>query len=75
MLNNFLQYLYLQGSKLVHMKLWTPWLLLVFLLTDAVHCWDNEELEIFDLVEEVNTNFYTLLGVPEVLSVVLLTCI
>lgn len=33
---------------------------------DAIHCWDNEELEIFDLVEEVNTNFYTLLGVPEV---------
>jgi hypothetical protein len=75
MLNNFLQYLYLQGSKLVLMKLWTPWLLLVFLLTDAVHCWDNEELEIFDLVEEVNINFYTLLGVPEVLSVVLLTYI
>jgi DnaJ family protein C protein 1 len=48
------------------MKLWTPWLLVVFLLLEAVHCWDNEELEIFDLVEEVNTNFYTLLGVPEV---------
>lgn len=28
-----------------------------------VKCWDNEELELFDLVEEVNTNFYTLLGV------------
>ncbi|KDR23191.1 dnaJ homolog subfamily C member 1 [Zootermopsis nevadensis] len=46
------------------MKLWIPWLLLMFVL-DAIHCWDNEELEIFDLVEEVNTNFYTLLGVPE----------
>jgi len=48
------------------MKHWTPWLLLVFVMLNSVQCWDNEELEIFDLVEEVNTNFYTLLGVPEV---------
>jgi hypothetical protein len=48
------------------MKPCTPWLLLFFLSLDAVQCWDNEELEIFDLVEEVNTNFYTLLGVSEV---------
>lgn len=47
------------------MKLWTPWLLVLSLSFDAVQCWDNEELEIFDLVEEVNTNFYTLLGVAE----------
>lgn len=25
--------------------------------------WDSEELEIFDLVEEINENFYTLMGV------------
>jgi DnaJ family protein C protein 1 len=49
------------------MKLWTPWLFLMVLSLDAVQCWDNEELEIFDLVEEVNTNFYTLLGVTEVI--------
>ncbi|XP_011305056.1 dnaJ homolog subfamily C member 1 [Fopius arisanus] len=27
--------------------------------------WDNEELEVFDVVEEVNQNFYQLLGVPQ----------
>jgi len=48
------------------MKPCTPWLLLLLLSLDAVQCWDNEELEVFDLVEEVNTNFYTLLGVSEV---------
>jgi DnaJ family protein C protein 1 len=48
------------------MKPCTPWLLLFFLTFDAVQCWDNDELEIFDMVEEVNTNFYTLLGVSEV---------
>lgn len=30
-----------------------------------VNCWDSEELELFDLVDEVNTNFYTLLGVQQ----------
>lgn len=29
--------------------------------------WDNEELEVFDVVEEVNQNFYALLGVPQVI--------
>jgi hypothetical protein len=48
------------------MKIWTLWLLLVILSLDTVQCWDNEELEMFDLVEEVSTNFYTLLGVTEV---------
>lgn len=47
------------------MKIWTLWLLLVVLSLGSVQCWDNEELEIFDLVEEVNINFYTLLGVAE----------
>lgn len=47
------------------MKPCTSWLLLFLLSLDAVQCWDNEELEIFDLVEEVNTNFYTLMGVSE----------
>lgn len=27
--------------------------------------WDTEELEVFDVVEEVNQNFYQLLGVPQ----------
>lgn len=30
-----------------------------------VNCWDSEELELFDLVEEVNQNFYTLLEVKQ----------
>ena len=28
--------------------------------------WDNAELELFDLVEEVNANFYDVLGVGQV---------
>lgn len=28
--------------------------------------WDNDELEVFDVVEEVNQNFYDLLGVSQV---------
>ncbi len=28
--------------------------------------WNNEEMEMFDLVEEVNTNFYEVLGVDQV---------
>lgn len=27
--------------------------------------WDNDELEVFDVVEEVNQNFYTMLSVPQ----------
>lgn len=28
--------------------------------------WDNDELEVFDVVEEVNQNFYDVLGVTQV---------
>ena len=28
--------------------------------------WDNIDLELFDLVEDVRTNFYEVLGVPQV---------
>jgi len=27
--------------------------------------WDNEDLEVFDVVEEVNQNFYELLGIEQ----------
>ena len=37
-------------------------------------CWDNQELELFDLVEEVNANFYEVLGVDQVRAAFLLTC-
>lgn len=30
--------------------------------------WDTDDLELFDLVEEVNRNFYEVLGVDQVLS-------
>lgn len=41
--------------------------LIVFLSMFSICCaWDQSELEIFDLVEEINQNFYDLLGVPQV---------
>ena len=40
----------------------------VFLSINSVICWDNEELELFDLVEEINENFYDVLGVAKVLD-------
>lgn len=30
--------------------------------------WDNDELEVFDVVEEINQNFYDVLGVTQVFS-------
>nr|CAG4652087.1 EOG090X0BHG [Triops cancriformis] len=36
---------------------------LLFILS-SVQCWDSNELEIFDLIEEVGENFYTLLDIP-----------
>lgn len=34
---------------------------------DFVSAWDQEEFEIFDLVEEINQNFYTVLKVEQVI--------
>lgn len=40
--------------------------LLYFLdINKFTNAWDNEELEVFDVVEEVNQNFYEVLGVPQ----------
>ncbi len=39
-------------------------------ITDVLS-WDNDEMELFDLVEEVNKNFYELLGVDQVVKTVL----
>ncbi|XP_011497522.1 PREDICTED: dnaJ homolog subfamily C member 1-like [Ceratosolen solmsi marchali] len=41
------------------------WLLCACWCTSRAVAWDNEELEVFDVVEEVNKNFYELLGVPQ----------
>lgn len=43
-----------------------------FLITTIIsttNAWDTEELEIFDLVEEINTNFYGVLGVQQVIII------
>lgn len=44
---------------------------LVFLsLAGSSVAWDTEEMEIFDLVEEINENFYTALGVQQVGAII-----
>ncbi|XP_053374610.1 dnaJ homolog subfamily C member 1-like [Mercenaria mercenaria] len=35
----------------------------LFLVQNSVLCWDTDNLELYDLVEEVNENFYDVLGV------------
>lgn len=44
--------------------------LIIFIVgTKTSFAWDNDELEIFDLVEEINENFYKILNVEQVSSV------
>lgn len=43
-------------------------LLLFGVSVGIVSAWDQEELEIFDLVEEINENFYTILKVQQVIE-------
>lgn len=43
-------------------------LLLLAVSANNVSAWDQEELEIFDLVEEINENFYTILKVQQVMG-------
>ena len=38
----------------------------ICLIISPNSAWDNGELEMFDLVEEVNENFYTVMGVDQV---------
>lgn len=38
----------------------------LFTLILCVRAWDDGDLEVFDVVEEVNQNFYELLGVTQV---------
>ncbi|XP_033762603.1 dnaJ homolog subfamily C member 1-like isoform X2 [Pecten maximus] len=40
------------------------WILLSLNIAVSV-CWDNDDLELFDLVEEVNRNFYDVLGLEK----------
>lgn len=43
---------------------------------DARRGWSSKDIEIFDLVERVNQNFYTMLNVEEVISnMIILKCL
>lgn len=46
--------------------------LLVFVLSaaDPCLCWDQAELDLFDLVEEIGENFYDVLHVEEVSEII-----
>lgn len=39
---------------------------LMVLTAPTARCWDTEEMELFDVVEEVNQNFYEVLGISQV---------
>lgn len=41
-------------------------LLSLWLACGIVIAWDSDHLELFDLVEEIGSNFYEVLGVDEV---------
>ncbi|KAM4828736.1 dnaJ homolog subfamily C member 1 [Thomomys bottae] len=44
---------------------WLPPLLLLLAAAGPARGWENADLELFDLVEEVRLNFYEFLGVPQ----------
>lgn len=48
------------------LKIGTLLVLLLAYFTATTNAFDTEELEIFDLVEDINENFYSLLGVHQV---------
>ncbi|XP_052012845.1 dnaJ homolog subfamily C member 1 [Apodemus sylvaticus] len=54
-------------SELVSTSAWPLWPLLLFLLAAVrpVRAWESGDLELFDLVEEVQLNFYEFLGVQQ----------
>ncbi|CAH1788926.1 unnamed protein product [Owenia fusiformis] len=45
-------------------KIWTIFIV-IFLLISPIKAWDTDELELFDIVEEVNQNFYELMGLEQ----------
>lgn len=40
--------------------------IVVFIIFETVCAWDSDDLEIFDLVEEIGQSFYEVLEIPEV---------
>lgn len=62
----------LPGRRGLRLLRFSPLLLLLLLLLAAVgpaHGWESGDLELFDLVEEVQLNFYQFLGVQQVSGV------
>jgi len=52
------------------MELLSCYFLLLLMLTPQHSlCWDSAEMEVFDVVEEVNTNFYELMGISQVCEI------
>lgn len=45
---------------------WCLFVLCTFVL--GAKAWDDGDLEVFDVVEEVNQNFYELMGVAQVIA-------
>lgn len=43
--------------------------LILFTIFSGVVSWDSQQLEVFDVVEEVKANFYKFLSVPQVFHV------
>lgn len=47
-------------------------ILIFFTLILGATAWDDDDLEIFDVVEEVNQNFYELIGVAQVIKAIMI---
>lgn len=53
-------------SSKMKLQFLLPIIALFALQSKLVSAWDNDDLEIFDLVEEINENFYKVLNVEQV---------
>lgn len=49
----------------IYLKIWLPIAISCVLFT-GTSAWDNDDFEIFDLVEEINENFYKMLKIEQV---------
>lgn len=41
-------------------------LIVILLSINYCYCWDSDQLEVFDVVEEVKVNFYEALNISQV---------
>lgn len=52
------------------------WIVILFCLPFLnVHAWDSEQLEVFDVVDEVKENFYELLDIPKVSQLIFINTV